>query len=303
MRGFLGLTKRDLMVYFKDIQSILFSMMTPIIVLVLYLLFLKGTFVDAISNASAGLAGLILASDIDMLSNGILLSGILGSSMITIPYTTLATIVYDRDKRIDYDISATPISRVQIILAYFSASALSSFIMTAAVAGVGLAILLMQGSLYLTVKDIFALLGTVLLGSVSATSLFMVFMLFIRTPSASNAFFGILAAASGFVIGAYIPVAEFSGAVQTVCNLFPGSHITALCRNVLMNRLLEHIDSGIGGVDGGMFVDAIKNGFVFSPYMFGENISCRDMAGYVAAFAALSIAAISFLYPRVYKRK
>ena len=303
MKGFIGLTKRNLMVYFKNIQSIFFSMMTPIIVLALYLLFLKSTFVGALDDACAGLAGLITADDVNMLSNGMLLSGILGSAMITIPYTTLSTIVYDRDRRIDYDISATPISRVQIILSYFTASALSAFLMTAAVAGAGLVILLLQGRLYLTAAEIFGLLGTVLLGSISATSLFMIFMLFLRTPSASNSFFGILAAASGFVIGAYIPVSEFSGTVQTICNLFPGSHITALCRNLLMNRLLEHIDGCIGGLDNGLFVGSVKESFVFSPRMFGENVSCRGMVGYVLAIAALSIAAISFLYPRVYKRK
>jgi len=42
MRKFVGLTKRNLLIYFKDIQSIFFSMLTPIIVLVLYVLFLKG---------------------------------------------------------------------------------------------------------------------------------------------------------------------------------------------------------------------------------------------------------------------
>ena len=47
MRGILGLIKRNLLLFFKDWQSILFSLLTSIIVLVLYLLFLKGTFVSA----------------------------------------------------------------------------------------------------------------------------------------------------------------------------------------------------------------------------------------------------------------
>ena len=41
MKGFIGFTKRNLLVYFKDKQAILFSLLTSIIVFVLYLLFLK----------------------------------------------------------------------------------------------------------------------------------------------------------------------------------------------------------------------------------------------------------------------
>lgn len=48
MNKFIGLTKRNLLIFFKDKQSVIFSLMTSIIVFVLYLLFLRGTFVDAI---------------------------------------------------------------------------------------------------------------------------------------------------------------------------------------------------------------------------------------------------------------
>jgi len=51
MRGILGFIKRNVLLFFKDWQSILFSLLTSIIVLVLYLLFLKGTFVSAIQSA------------------------------------------------------------------------------------------------------------------------------------------------------------------------------------------------------------------------------------------------------------
>ena len=51
MRKFMGLTRRNLLIYFKDVQSVIFSMLTSIIVLALYLLFLKDTFVDSIEGA------------------------------------------------------------------------------------------------------------------------------------------------------------------------------------------------------------------------------------------------------------
>ncbi len=284
-------------------QSIIFSMLTPVIVFVLYILFLKGTFVEAIEGASAGLEGYLAKGDIAMLANGLLLTGIMGSSMITVPYNTLITIVKDRENKIDYDISATPINRVQIILSYFTASALSAFIMTAVIMTAGVVILSFQGSLYLTAADILFMYGVTLLGSVSATALFMIVVLFFQSSSASGAFLGILSAAAGFVIGAYIPISRFSGAVQTICNLFPGSGITILYRNGLLNRLLFHMDAAIGGVDDGLFVASVKEIFVFEPNIFNKSLNIAGINLYVIAVTAASVIAISIIYPRVYKRK
>ena len=57
MRGFIGLTKRNLLMYFKDIQSVIFSLLTSIIVFMLYMLFLKSSFIDAIEG---GLRALLI---------------------------------------------------------------------------------------------------------------------------------------------------------------------------------------------------------------------------------------------------
>ena len=79
MRGFLGLTKRNLLLFFKDKQSILFSLLTSMIVLALYLLFLKDTFVNAMDSAMnqfPSLSSLIDKNYKDMLANLILLTGI-----------------------------------------------------------------------------------------------------------------------------------------------------------------------------------------------------------------------------------
>lgn len=114
MRGFLGLTKRNLLLFFKDKQSIIFSLLTSMIVLALYLLFLKDTFVNAMDSAMnqfPSLSSLIDKNDKDMFANLILLTGILGSAMITVPYNCLITLVKDRENKVDYDILATPLKK------------------------------------------------------------------------------------------------------------------------------------------------------------------------------------------------
>ena len=305
MRGTLGLIKRNLLLFFKDWQSILFSLLTSIIVLVLYLLFLKGTFVSAIQSAMEqypGLASMVPQKDIDMFANLFLLSGILGSAMISVPFSCITVLVKDRANKVDYDILATPMKRGQIIFAYFVSAVLTSTLLTDIILAVGLIGIRMQGNMYLNISQVVKAFSVVALGSISASAIFMIIVLFFKTVSACEAFFGILSAASGFVIGAYIPISQFSNEVQTVCNLFPASQITIMLRNILLNGLLEHINTSLQGVDQGMLVLSLKEYFSFQAKLFHGYLDMNKMLGYILGVILLCIVAQIMIYSGSYKK-
>lgn len=305
MKMYMGLTRRNLLVYLKDRQSIVFSLLTSMIVFALYLLFLKGTFKDAIDTALAGapiLIGRIKASDLDMLTSIILLTGIIGSAMITVPYNCLQTVVNDRENSVDKDILATPIKRWQIVLSYFSASGLSAILMNGIILTVGLIVLGINGDLYMGVSDIALVYLVVALGCLSSTALFMMIVPFFKTSSACGAFFGILSAVSGFVIGAYIPISQFSENVQTLCNIFPASHVTILLRNAMLKGILTNIDKSIGGIDNGAFVRTVKDIFTFRASMFKATLEINSMCMYIFAVFAVSLIAMMILYSKRYKK-
>ena len=305
MRGILGLIKRNLLLFFKDWQSILFSLLTSIIVLVLYLLFLKGTFVSAIQSAMEqypGLASMVPQKDIDMFANLFLLSGILGSAMISVPFSCITVLVKDRANKVDYDILSTPLKRGQIIFAYFVSAVLTSTLLTDIILAVGLIGIRMQGNMYLNASQVVKAFSIVALGSISASAIFMIVVLFFKSVSACEAFFGILSAASGFVIGAYIPISQFSNGVQTVCNLFPASQITIMLRNILLNGLLEHINRSLAGVDQGMFVLSLKEYFSFQAKLFHGYLGMNKMLEYILGVILFCIVAQIMIYSGSYKK-
>ena len=305
MRGILGFIKRNVLLFFKDWQSILFSLLTSIIVLVLYLLFLKGTFVSAIQSAMEqypGPASMVPQKDIDMFANLFLLSGILGSAMISVPFSCITVLVKDRANKVDYDILATPMKREQIIFAYFVSAVLTSILLNSIILAVGLIGISMQGNMYLNISQVVKAFSVVALGSISASAIFMIIVLFFKTVSACEAFFGILSAASGFVIGAYIPISQFSDGVQTVCNLFPASQITIMLRNVLLNGLLEHINTSLQGVDQGMFVLSLKEYFTFQAKLFHGYLDMNKMLEYILGVILFCIVAQIMIYSVSYKK-
>ena len=305
MRGILGFIKRNVLLFFKDWQSILFSLLTSIIVLVLYLLFLKGTFVSAIQSAMEqypGLASMVPKKDIDMFANLFLLSGILGSAMISVPFSCITVLVKDRANKVDYDILATPMKREQIIFAYFVSAVLTSILLNSIILAVGLIGIRMQGNMYLNISQVIKAFSIVALGSISASAIFMIIVLFFKTVSACEAFFGILSAASGFVIGAYIPISQFSNEVQTVCNLFPASQITIMLRNILLNGLLEHINTSLQGVDQGMFVLSLKEYFTFQAKLFNGYLDMNKMLEYILGVILFCIVTQIMIYSGSYKK-
>ena len=305
MRGILGFIKRNLLLFFKDWQSILFSLLTSIIVLILYLLFLKGTFVSAIQSAMEqypGLTSMVPQKDIDMFVNLFLLSGILGSAMISVPFSCITVLVKDRANKVDYDILATPMKRGQIIFAYFVSAVLTSILLNSIILAVGLIGICLQGNMYLNISQVVKAFSIVALGSISASAIFMIVVLFFKTVSACEAFFGILSAASGFVIGAYIPISQFSNEVQTVCNLFPASQITIMLRNILLNGLLEHINTSLQGVDQGIFVLSLKEYFTFQAKLFKGYLDMNKMLEYILGVILFCIVAQIMIYSGSYKK-
>ena len=305
MRGIWGLIKRNLLLFFKDWQSILFSLLTSIIVLVLYLLFLKGTFVSAMQSAMEqypGLVSMIAEKDIDMFANLLLLTGILGSAMISVSFSCITTLVRDRANKVDYDILATPLKRGQIIFAYFVSAVLSSTLLTGFILAIGLVGISLQGDTHLNGIQLVKAFAVVALGSISASAIFMIIVLFFKTVSACESFFGILSAASGFVIGAYIPISQFSNGVQTVCNLFPASQITIMLRNILLNGLLEHINTSLAGVDQGMFVFSLKEYFSFQAKLFNGYLDMNKMLEYILGVILFCTVAQILIYSGSYKK-
>ena len=154
----------------------------------------------------------------------------------------------------------------------------------------------------MSTNSIFLAYGLLGIGSLSSTAFFMIVVLFFKSTSSSGSFFGILSAASGFVIGAYMPVSQFSEGIRTMCNIFPATHITMLFRNILLSGVLNHIDEDINGLDKGEFVKSMKDFLSFKASMFGEVISHSRTIIYIMSFSVVSIIVMIVMYSKTYKR-
>lgn len=296
LRAFKGMTIRNMKVYGKDKISLLLSMLTQLIVLGLFVLFLKGNYVDVINQELGDLKNMLSKDDIEAIVNSWLVAGVVGTSVVTAALNALSVMVHDKMDRIDYDYTATAVKSRTVVLSYFTGAMLSAVVTSSILLTAGLGYLAVSGTFLLNPLDIIMLYGIVVLGSISSTLVLMLFISFFKKDSSLSAFGILISVAIGFVVGAYMPVGQFSQSVQTVVNLVPGSHITALLRNVIMQPAINHADSVIGGADNHAFAKTLDDLFSMKLHVFNGSHGTNFMIIYSLAAIALFLVLNILIY-------
>lgn len=303
LNSYKGMTARNIKVYMKDRTAIILSMLTQVIVLGLYLLFLKNNYVDAIKAMLTDVEHLVTDKDIEALVNSWLIAGVIGTSVVTVALNSLTIMVSDKQEKIDFDYNATPAKPYVIVLSYFSGAVASTFIISSILLTAGLIMLAIGDIFMYTAIDILKIYGIVLLGSVLGTIILMLFASFFKKSSTLGSFGILISAAIGFVIGAYIPVSQFGEGVQTAVNLVPWSQVAGMMRNVLMTPAIDNINNALGGIDNGMFVEEVENTFALNLNIFGDNIGINFMLIYSLASIAIFLVLNLVSYKVSSKRK
>ena len=253
MTGLTSLVKRNTKLYFKDKGMFFSSLITPIILLVLYSTFLKKVYDDSFRSAliSAG------ASASDAVINGCV-GGQLISSLVR--FGTLG-------------------------LGYYLSTLISTMIITAAAL---FACLLYLGAAgwYLSLSDVLLMVLDVFLLTMFGTALSSCINFFLSTDGQASAVGTIVSAGYGFICGAYMPISNFGTGLQKVLSFLPGTYGTSLLRNHAMRGVFaEMADSGFPPEA----VDAIKQSVDCSVDFFGKSVGIGGMYIILCASVALLI--------------
>ena len=75
-----------------------------------------------------------------------------------------------------------------------------------------------------------------------------------------------------------------------------------MLRNILLNGLLEHINTSLAGVDQGMFVLSLKKYFTFQAKLFNGYLDMTKMLEYILGVTLFCIVAQITIYSGSYKK-
>ncbi len=233
MNAMMSLARRNVLCYFRDRASVVFSLMAVIIVVMLYLLFLRNMLVESYPDME-GMPQLIDAW---------VLAGILGIVPVTTSAGSLQTMVEDRASGRIRDILVTPMTSAQIAGGYIISTFIVGLVMSTITLAVCVAYLAATGC-PLSASGV--IISAVLLVPSSLSGSIVVYAMtsFLRSTGAFSGFFTVVSVLIGFLAGIYMPMGTMPAAMQTIGTLVPASHMAALFRDSLAGDALDGVFAG-----------------------------------------------------------
>ena len=289
----LSLIRRNVKLFFADKGMFFTSLVTPLILIMLFITFLGQVYHDAFRSAIP--EGITVSGGLEnAFVNGWLFSSLLGVCTVTVSFCSNLLMVQDKVNGSRGDLDVSPVPGSCLAVAYFAASAVSTLIICLTAIFICFGILAFTGW-YLSVSDaVLAIIDTVLL-VLFGTSLSSVISHFLSTQGQMSAVGTIISSVYGFICGAYMPISEFAPAIRNLISLLPGTYGTALLHRHFMNGVYRELD----GIVPAPVLDGLKEAFDSKIALFGKIVP--EWAMFL--IIGLSVALLSTTYVIVSGRK
>ena len=262
-----ALFRRNIKMFFRDKGMFFVSLITPMILLVLYVSFLGNVYRDAFRSAIPGVFS--VPDDVmNGLVGGQLVSSMLSVSCVTVSFCANLLMVQDKANGTLRDLTIAPVRGGVLAAAYFAATWASALMICMAALGVCLAYLAATGW-YLTAMDTAMLACDVLLMTLFGTAWSSVISSFLSTQGQMSAVGTIVSSTYGFLSGAYMPISQFGEGLQNVIACLPGTYGTVLMRRHAMGGAIAALGE-LGVPEAAL--DLMRDSVDCNLYLFGTRV-------------------------------
>lgn len=266
------LIKRNIKLFFKDKAMFFTSLITPVILLVLYATFLSNVYTDIFHDSLAG-AIEVSESLISGCVGGQLISSILAVSCVTVAFCSNMLMVQDKVTGVAKDFKTSPVNPSSLAVSYYLATLASTLIICFVATGICLLYIAAVGW-YMSAVDVILLFADVILLVLFGTALSSIINFFLSTQGQISAVGTIVSSAYGFICGAYMPISQFGTGLQRVLSFLPGTYGTSLIRNHALRGVFEEMKS-IGFPS--EVIAAIRDSVDCNLYFFGNKVGLPVM--------------------------
>ena len=273
MTGLSALIKRNIKLYFRDKGMFFSSLITPIILLILFVTFLGSIYRDSFASALSAAGINADAVLIDGCVGGQLISSLLAVTCITVAFCSNLIMIKDKTSGARRDLTVSPLHLSTLGFSYYLAALISTLIINLTAAAVSLAYLAFVGW-YLSSADVLLLILDIFLLTMFGTALSSCVNFFLSSDGQASAVGTIVSAGYGFICGAYMPVSNFSPALQKILSFLPGTYGTVLLRNHAMRGAFRQMTKD--GIPQEV-IEKICDSVDCNLYFFGEKVSVSAM--------------------------
>jgi multidrug/hemolysin transport system permease protein len=240
MSEILAMVKRNCLCYFRDKASVFFSLLGVLIVILLYLIFLKDMLVDSFMKE---ISDMISRESVKEYVDAWVMAGILAIVSVTTSAGSLQTMISDRVSGKDRDTMMTSMSPAKISAANILSTFLVGQIMSLIAFAIAIGYLAATGCGMTAVGIIETLLLTIP-ASLSGAIIVYTLTCRMRSEGAFSGFSTVLGVLIGFLTGIYMPLGTMAEGMRTIGSMMPATHIAALMRQTLSTDAFDKIMAG-----------------------------------------------------------
>lgn len=223
--------KRNTLNFFRDKASVFFSLLSALIIIALYVLFLGDMLVQGFKSTLGENARFIIDSWI--------MAGVISITSITTAMGAFGAIVDDKTNKTLKDFYSAPISRKEIAGGYILSSFIIGTILTTVSLIFAKVYILAYGGSLLPFLSYLKIFGIIILSVLSSCTFMFYIVSFFKTASSFSTGSTILGTLLGFLTGVYIPTGQLPEAVQAVIKVIPVSHSAVLLRGIMTENALN----------------------------------------------------------------
>lgn len=242
MTQFFYLTKRNLLLYFRDKGAVFFSLLSMLIIIALMLFFLGDMSIDGIVEMLSALPEHDPTNDkknAELFMLAWTVAGIIPINAAMVSLSTLASFIKDKGTGKSGAIHTSPISRFTITMSYITAACLASVMICIITLALSELYLCIKGLAVFTAMEHLKLFGMILVNSFTYSAIMYLCAVLVKSEGAWSGLGTVIGTLVGFLGGIYLPIGNLSEGLRNVLSCTPVIYGTVMFRSVMTGTITD----------------------------------------------------------------
>lgn len=220
--------KRNFLLYFRNRSGVVLSLLGAMISFILYLVFLKANIKTSWSQVP----------HTNQLLDSWLIGGTLAITGLTTTFSSFSQLAKDRESNVTQDLVLTDLGRWGLSISYLLSTAIIGFLMQIIMFTVMEGYFIWDDQIVVDWTLLPQILLIMVLNALLCSIFNGILVNHFKSVDTLGKLATIIGAASGFLVGTYIPIGVLPSFAQTIMKCTPSTYIASLFRQVMMKDSL-----------------------------------------------------------------
>lgn len=241
MKNIFAFTIRNTKLFLRDKATFFFSIMSTLIMILLYFLFIARIYINGI-NENVTFISENGASFIVYLQ---MMAGVLVLNSMSLSLGMFMGMAKDFETQKLNSFFTTPAKKRELIISYFLGGMIISFALNLFTWIITVLLIGILTGYWVTISTFLLGMVVLIVSTFISSSIMMLLTIIAKSSTALGVINGVAGTFLGFICGIYMPYSNLGKGVESIGSFFPFTHLTIWFKNIVLNDAFSQI--GITG--------------------------------------------------------